>query len=39
MNIVVLLENEHLSFLHKKVVSEQNKGVIYEIFVVMEQYF
>ena len=36
MYIVVLFENEHLSFLHKKVVSEQYMLLFYETFVVLE---
>ena len=36
MNIVILFENEHLSFLHKKVVSEHLLMLFYETFVVLE---
>ena len=36
MTIVVLFENEHLSFLHKKVVGEQYMLLFFETFVVLE---
>ena len=36
MNIAVLFENDHSSFLHKKVVSEQKMLLFYETVVVLE---
>ena len=37
-SIAVLTKNEHVSFLHKKVISEQKMCLFHETFVVMDHF-